>query len=172
MKGSIDGLSMEKRTETPDTLPEWARDILLAIDQLNDPAKIRAFVIQRATSATKERSLYRGPVAKPVGHRLYDALIEKMFTSVLRAASREAVLEMVVRELAQPELGSEALAYFVLDAKPLGPGGGFKYAVGIRSGLPDAVWHNLEEQLNSTYAGSAFLQELLADKLTIDIWSS
>lgn len=166
----MDETDTEKCADGAALIPVWARDILSAIDRTNDVAKIRDYVVHRASAALSESPSYGGPSVRAAGHRLYDMLIEKLFTSVLRAASREAVLNMIVSELSRSELGSEAYAYFVLDAQPINLKDEFIYAVTNHSALPHPVWSNFVGQLNSRHAASPFLGEVLTGRLPVDLW--
>ncbi|MFP5516964.1 MAG: sensor histidine kinase [Alphaproteobacteria bacterium] len=161
---------IEHAAEGQVPIPDWARDILAVIDSTGDVSKIRSFVVERASIALNEAASYGGPAVRAAGHRLYDALIEKLFTAVLRAASREAVLGMIIGELSRSELGSAAYAYFILDAQPSGSKDGFTYAINIWAGLRDPVWRNFTEHLNTHHATSPFLRELLTGRLTVDLW--
>lgn len=146
-------------------MPSWAEELLGFIDGGHEAPEIRQFVLQRARRPDPT------PISSPrvVGHRYYDALIEELLGSVLRATTREEVLADVLQRLFDPASGTQALCYFVIEAPPRGPK---NYSIRSHVSGPDRLWEEFQRNVLPRYAESGFLQGLLGDAFNDELYFS
>ncbi len=104
------GAGARERTET--VKRRIAEDVSRRLGELREALKRR---IQHFRNEIEWEVDYTGPNIRRVGHRQYDALIERMFEMTNRAISREALLDYFMNELDVLDPPSQALAAFVIE---------------------------------------------------------
>lgn len=164
---------LENKLLPPVKLSPFYEKILRYIDTHPDPMEIASYVRKLGEQAAQSNPEYLGPSARISGHRAYDEIIADIFTSVVRAKSRESLVEQVIQSLRSPDLRSPAACMFVLEttAQP-GKEWGREISILHRHGLQEGTWEAFEQSIGHSLDKSIFLKTLLLKGISYDLWLS
>ncbi len=145
------------------------QDILRRLVKLRETLKRR---IQHFRSEVEWEIDYTGPNIRRVGHRQYDALIERMFEKANRAISREALLDYFMNELDVLDPPSQALAFFVIERKETRSGS--RFFGGKQHRIHPDRWRNYCRDWMPRFRKESrgFLPRLFERQQAIELWRS
>ncbi|MBF0141451.1 MAG: HAMP domain-containing histidine kinase [Magnetococcales bacterium] len=107
-------------------------------------------------------------VVQSIGHRRYDKIIADIFSSVLRAVSREELLRNVLQELPRDERNSGVC--LILDCWENADDHSLILKGTLQTGAHPRHWENFCRDKLLRLSESAFLKEVMTKKIDPDLW--
>ncbi|MBI3246730.1 MAG: sensor histidine kinase [Deltaproteobacteria bacterium] len=154
-------------------IPIFYQRLLDFVRSHRDPQAIESHIRALARAATQTELDYSGPEARTAGHRIYDSLIENIFKSVIRAISRNALLEQTIEALWNQKASNTTICLFVLEALPTsGREDGSDIKALMWRGVNEHLWRNFAEDIRSRLRDSHFLRDLLIKGESFLLWLS
>jgi len=149
-------------------LQKWSDELLAESSLEGVKSKLNQFKNEFEWEAD-----YIGPTGQQAGHKKYDGLIERIFNATNSAIPKEQLLEQFLDALIQPELSSQAVCVFVMEAIRIDE----KEAVYQYSGLQQRklnpqLWQNFNNTVLPEFDSSVFFQKILLENQSLELWHS
>ncbi|ETW99330.1 MAG: hypothetical protein ETSY2_41130 [Candidatus Entotheonella gemina] len=153
------------------TLSSFYQNLINFVSDHPEPEAIKSYLERMARTSVQADSDYLGPTIRAAGHRVYDAIIENIFKSVISAVSRETLLSETIDALWRHKSSNSSLCLFVLEAPSAREiRDGDKIKAVSQKGLNENLWENFSELIRSRLHESELLQNLLVRGESIPIW--
>jgi hypothetical protein len=98
--------------------PSFYQNLIDFVRDHPEPLNIVHRLKRLAEVAIQAEVEYFGPETRTIGHHAYDTLIENIFTLVIRAISREALLTQTIEALWDQKSSKSTQCFFVLETTP------------------------------------------------------
>ena len=144
-------------------------ELLHLIEETRDTDRIKRYLREWLDYFDSEDALFHGPGARAIGHRHYDQLITDIFSAVVRATSREVLLNQVLDGLASIDGAVSADALFIIKGDPIlnEPGQLWLEGDGYRIVKPER-WANFQNDVLPNLTSSQFLLTIFSKKSSYD----